>query len=112
MIDHGLSGHHLAMIAEVLAPFAEAIEHVGLFGSRATGTQKPGADINLVLYGPLTEPMVDRLWTCFSETLLPFSVNVVAYSLNTEPALKQQIDAVKRPLLVREDLIRLRSKCS
>lgn len=112
MIDHGLSGRHLAMIAEASASFAEAIERVGLFGSRATGTQKPGSDINLVLYGPLTEPMVDRLWTRFSETLLPFSVDVVAYSLITEPALKQQIDAVMRPLLVREDLIRLRPKCS
>lgn len=111
MIDHGLSGRHLAMIAEVLVPFAEAIESVGLFGSRATGTQKPESDINLVLYGPLTEAMVDRLWTRFSESLLPFSVDVVAYSLITEPALKQQIDAVMRPVLVREDLNHLRSQC-
>jgi predicted nucleotidyltransferase len=111
MIDHGLLGRHLAMIAEVLVPFAEAIESVGLFGSRATGTQKPGSDINLVLYGPLTEPMVDRLWTRFLESLLPFPVDVVAYSLITEPALKKQIDAVMRPLMVREDLIRRRPKC-
>lgn len=112
MIDHGLSGSHLAMIAEVLAPFADAIDRVGLFGSRATRTQKLGSDINLVLYGPLTEPMVDRLWTRFSDTLLPFSVDVVAYSHIQEPGLKRQIDAVMWPLLVREDLICLRPKCS
>jgi predicted nucleotidyltransferase len=112
MVDHGLSKAHVSMIAEVLAPFAPHIDSVGLFGSRATGTQKPGSDIDLVLYGPLTEAMVDRLWTRFTESLLPFSVDVVAYSCIQWPALQRHIDTVMLPLLSQQDLIRLGRKAA
>lgn len=112
MGDHGLSERQVAMIAEVLAPFAEHIERVGLFGSRATGTQKPGSDVDLVLYGSLTEAMADRLWTRFTDSLLPFSVDVVAYSLIQWPALQRHIDAVMQPLLSHDDLLRLCRKAA
>ncbi len=110
MGDHGLSDRQIAMIAAVLAPFSAQIERVGLFGSRATGTQKPGSDIDLVLYGSLTEATVDRLWTRFTDSLLPFSVDIVAYSLIQWPALQRHIDAVMRPLLSRDDLLRISRK--
>ncbi|GFZ90371.1 hypothetical protein GCM10011497_20000 [Elstera cyanobacteriorum] len=112
MINHGLTPSHITIIADVLAPFALQIERVGLFGSRATGTQKPGSDIDLVLYGPLTEAMVDRLWTRFTESLLPVSVDVVAYALIQWPALQRHIDSTMLPLLSQQDLIRLGQKAA
>jgi predicted nucleotidyltransferase len=104
MADHGLTQHQLNIIRDVLAPYALAIERVSLFGSRATGTARANSDIDLVLYGPLREAMVNRIWTLFDESGLAIKVDVVAYDLIDAPALKSHIDAVGRPLFAQADL--------
>ncbi len=98
MTVHGLSDDHAEIIRNVLQPFATQIDRVGLFGSRATGTHRPDSDIDLILYGALQEADVARIITRFSESLLPFTVDVHAYHLISYPPLKAHIDAVMRPL--------------
>ncbi len=98
MTQHGLTSPHLQIIKEILKPFAEHIERVALFGSRAQETHKPYSDIDLVLYGNLDEADADRLWTLFQESPLPFKVDVKVYHLMTYPPLKDHIDRVAQTL--------------
>jgi predicted nucleotidyltransferase len=102
---HQLSPQQLAVLRAVLAPFADKIELVGIFGSRATGMARPNSDIDLVLYGDVEAAVVDRLRTLFTESLLAITVDLQAYQAITYPALKQHIDAVMQPLFTQQDLL-------
>lgn len=104
MPDHGLSSDQLNIIRGVLSPYALVITQVGLFGSRALGTARPNSDIDLVLYGPLTEAMEDRIWTLFDESSLALKVDVSAYDLLSYPPLRLHIDEVMQPLFEQADL--------
>jgi predicted nucleotidyltransferase len=101
---HGLSGETLEQIRCILRPFADSIDRVGIFGSRATGRMRPQSDIDLVIYGPIDQMTIDRLWTLFSESSLEYSVDVVGYDLISHPPLKQHIDAVEKTLFQKTDL--------
>ncbi len=101
---HQLNRHQLETLRAILEPFAPRITEAALFGSRATGAAKTYSDIDLVLYGPLTEADVDRLRTLFTESSLSIGVDVVAYGLLGELPLKAHIDAVKRPLFSQRGL--------
>lgn len=104
MIHHGLTTEQLELIREILAPYAAVISRVDLFGSRAQGTYRPYSDVDLVLRGNLDQQTVDRLWTLFSESALPFKVDILAYNLIHYPPLQAHIDQVSRTLLTHEDL--------
>ena len=97
-IDHGLTPGQLQMLRSVLYPFADHIRLVGLFGSRATGRAGPRSDIDLVLYGPVTQAEYDRLYTVLNDIPLPIGVDLVAYEHVTTPGLKDHIDRVMLPL--------------
>lgn len=105
--NHGLTERQLAAIKQILRPFAADIEKVALFGSRATGKYRPNSDIDLVLYGSVDEKTVDRLWTLFAESDLPYKVDVKSYEQITYPPFKQHIDEVSRILLTQKDLLGL-----
>ena len=102
--DHGLSQKHLETIKRVLAPWAEHIAQVDLFGSRATGSYRPNSDVDLVLHGDLPEKHIDRLWTLFHESNLPFSVDVKGYESITYLPLKMHVDRVRKLLFTQSDL--------
>jgi len=106
MPKHGLTERQLKIVHDILVPYAGKIERVGLFGSRATGTARANSDIDLVLYGELDEALVDRIWTLFNESLLPFTVDVQAYNLVKYPPLKNHIDNNMQPLFNRQDLLK------
>lgn len=110
MADHGLSQSHLDIIRNILLPFASSINRVGLFGSRALGTARPNSDIDLVLYGPVTEEMRDRLWTLFDDSGLVLKVDVIAYDLIAYPPLKSHIDAVVQTLFEQADLLSVNAR--
>ena len=102
--DHGLSEKHVATIRGILAPFADRITRVDLFGSRATGAHRPNSDVDLVLFGDVPRETVDRLWTLFHESSLPFSVDVQAYESIAYRPLKMHVDRVRKTLLTQADL--------
>lgn len=102
---HGLNPHDLSLIKHMLTPFAKHVTMVGIFGSRATGKYRPNSDIDLLLYGDLSEKMVDRITSDFTESLLPITVDVQAYDLIAYTKLKQHIDAVMQPLFTQQELI-------
>ncbi len=103
-MNHGLSNRHLTILKQILSPYAEEITSVELFGSRATGGYRPNSDVDLVLRGVLEEKHIDRLWTMFHESSLPFSVDVKSYELTTYPPLKAHMDKICKPLFSRQEL--------
>ena len=101
---HGLTDRQLALIQRALAAFADRIERVALFGSRAQGKPQPYSDVDLVLYGEIDDRTRDRLCGLFEESSLPFKVDVLVYKSITKPELKKHIDEVGRVLFTREEL--------
>ncbi len=97
-VDHGLSPRQLATIRRILEPWADRITAVEVFGSRATGAYRPNSDLDLLLHGDLDQRAIDRLWTLFHESNLPFAVDVKSYDLITYEPLREHMDRVRRPL--------------
>ena len=103
-MKHGLSDRQLTVLREILGLYAEEIASVDLFGSRATGDYRPNSDVDLVVRGTLKEKQIDRLWSMFQESSLPFSVDVKSYDLTTYPPLKAHMDKVSKLLFTQQDL--------
>ena len=106
-LDHGLTDRQLQVLQKIFAGQAEHIERVGLFGSRATGKFRPNSDIDLVLYGPIDEARLDRIWTELNDSGLPIGVDLVAYDLIAHAALKKHIDEVVQIIFTPDDLKRI-----
>jgi uncharacterized protein len=104
MVDHGLSPLVLEKLLDVLSPFADHIERVALFGSRAAGSQRANSDIDLVLYGSLDEACVDRIATLFEESTLLYEVDVVGAAFIDYPPLQEHIRSTARDLFTADGL--------
>ncbi len=103
-MNHGLKEADLAIIKSILQRNCKNIQSVSLFGSRATGTHRPNSDIDLIIYGDISEREEDRLYTCFFESLLPYKVDIKAYDHITYPPLKRHIDTYANPLFTAQEL--------
>lgn len=90
---HGLTIKQLNTLRLILQPFLQQIEQVGLFGSRATGLYRPNSDIDIVIYGPLTEETINRLAILFNDSNLAVKIDVQAYDLISSKLLKEHIDS-------------------
>ena len=108
-VNHGLSERQLRTIKRILSQYSDEITQADLFGSRAMGNHRANSDIDLVLRGKVRQESVDRLWTLFQESSLPFSVDVKSYELTTYPPLRAHIDKVCTPLFTQRDLEEVRS---
>lgn len=104
-INHGLQDKQLNIIKEILKNFASSIDKVCLFGSRATGSYKNYSDIDLVIYGDISDKNIDRLRTIFFESGLPYKVDINAYHLINYPPLKNHIDGYGKILFSKNQLI-------
>ena len=101
---HGLTAAQIAALRSALAPHADRIERVDLFGSRATGRARPNSEVDLVIRGDVDEALVDRLRTLFAEAPIALTVDIVADGLVDSPGLAAHIARVRRPLFTRADL--------
>ena len=90
----------LAIIRAVLAPYADRLRRVALFGSRAVGTARPNSDIDLALWGDLDFWEVARISGEFEESNLPVTVDVIHYDTLSSENLRRSIDrdAVDLPI--------------
>ncbi len=103
-IDHGLSPGELRIVRNILSPYQQHIDKVGIFGSRANGNYKEYSDIDLVLYGNLAQQDLARLHTLFDESQLGVRVDINAYHLIAYPPLKRHIDSKHKTLFTGQDL--------
>lgn len=87
----------LAELQRALTPLHDCFAGIKVFGSRATGRSRRTSDIDLVVYG--AEPRGVRLIAdALEESLLPMTVDVVAYETITSDLLRQHIDRFAKPL--------------
>ena len=103
-MNHGIRAEDLLAIKAILISVCANIEKVELFGSRATGQFNQTSDIDLVLYGNISERQSDRLYTSFQESMIAHEVDIVTYQGISYPPLKQHIDAVAKTLFTRAAL--------
>ena len=69
-------------LVQSLLHFHVSDREVRAFGSRVTGKAKPMSDLDLCIMGdkPLSSDVQDRLATAFSESTLPFKVDVIVWA--------------------------------
>ena len=88
----GLSKKELDEITQVFRTFPDIQEAV-LFGSRATGTFKPGSDVDIALKGQVTLQTLARIKALLEEeSSLPYLFDIVGYRAIETLALKEHID--------------------
>ena len=91
---------HAKIVHEIIARHLPAGVSVRVFGSRAKWTAKPHSDLDLALKGkePLPRSVLGDLAEAFSESDLPFRVDVVDWH-TVAPSFQAVIDrdAIKLP---------------
>lgn len=90
----GLPPLAIERIQRVLAEFPE-VEKATLYGSRATGTFKPGSDIDLTLFGPsLTSDIRSHIASRLDDLLLPYLIDLSLHDELTHGPLRDHIKRV------------------
>ena len=75
------------------------VEKAVIFGSRAKGTFHSGSDVDIALYGRLSQTDAGHVQNQLNEnTLIPLFFDVVVYDLISNPSLREHIDRVGKPL--------------
>jgi len=89
--DFGLTERDLATLEQVFRQYPE-ITTVALFGSRAMHTHSSGSDIDLaVLNAGVAHTILLRIKAAFSDSSLPYFVDVVDFTTLENEALKEHI---------------------
>lgn len=89
--------NHLAELWRVLGPYREEFSSVRVFGSRATGRARRASDIDLVLTG-VTPKVLGCIEEDLENSLLPMTVDVLAYEDIHSDVLRSHIDRFALPL--------------
>ena len=91
-----LSDRQSEIVSTILAQRLGKIGEVKVYGSRATGCARPGSDLDLVIYPPVSERDLTDLWLAFEESDLPITVDLTAWDRIVSPGLRAEIlrDAV------------------
>lgn len=105
----GLNARQLETLRRILTSYADSIDRVDMFGSRTKGTQRINSDLDLVVHGTLGESEIDRLWTLFQESNLPFSVDVKSYEQTRYAPLRAHMDEVCKTLFTRDELMQAKA---
>lgn len=91
-MKYGLEDHIIDQIIDRLKNFV-FIEKVVIYGSRAKGNFKEGSDIDLCLYGKeIDRSSLLRVELALDDLLLPYTFDLSAYNLLTNPELIAHIN--------------------
>lgn len=97
----GLPEEAIEEIQAALALYPE-VEKAILYGSRATGTFKPGSDIELTLVGEkLTHNHLLGIMSDLDDLLLPWMIDLSLLAAIDRPGLRDHIDRVGQTLYER-----------
>ncbi|MCD6527566.1 MAG: nucleotidyltransferase domain-containing protein [Desulfuromonas sp.] len=93
----GLTDRDMTTIQNILGKYPE-VETMVVFGSRAMGTHKPGSDVDLaIMDAEVDDSVLCKLINDFSDSCLPYFVDLVCYAALENPELKEHIDSVGIP---------------
>ncbi|MAT55784.1 MAG: nucleotidyltransferase domain-containing protein [Bacteroidetes bacterium] len=92
MNQFGLSDQNMKEITEVLERYPQVHKAV-IYGSRATGTYRPGSDIDLTLFGDesLTRDVLLMIMSDIEDTWIPHFVDLSIFDHIQNEALKEKI---------------------
>jgi uncharacterized protein len=93
LVTTGLTNKQLEIVFQVLAT-CPLIQRVCVFGSRAQGTAKPNSDLDLAIFGELSDIDIASLRDRFRESELILKVDAIFYPAITNQSLKAHIDLV------------------
>jgi predicted nucleotidyltransferase len=90
-----ISSEHLSVVQQILRQLVPSCE-VWAFGSRVKGTAKPFSDLDVVIMSqqPLSLALLASLHEAFSESDLPWKVDIVDWS-TTNQEFRAVIDQQK-----------------
>ncbi len=100
-----LSEMQRAAIKAAFQPFANSIAVVGVYGSRAKGSARPGSDVDLVVYGNLSDADIEYIRGELDAGDLSVFADVVHYEHVRHPLLKTEIDKWMKPLFRQNELL-------
>ncbi len=106
MPDIDLTQPQRQALLSVFSPYADRIETVGIYGSRAQGKARPGSDVDIVVYGRVSHSDVADIAHDLDESDLSIFAGVIAYDTITHAPLKAQIDKWMQTLFRRDELVR------
>jgi predicted nucleotidyltransferase len=89
----GLSAGERELICGVLRRHPEVSE-AKIFGSRAKGSFQPASDIDLALWGGLSQADLNTIAGELEELPLPYTFDVQAYDAIRHPPLREHVDRV------------------
>lgn len=93
---YGLEDGAVERIRNVLARYPQ-VDKALIYGSRALGTNRPGSDIDLALFGnSLDLHLVNRISNDLDDLMLPWEFDLSIYHQIDNPALIDHIQRVGR----------------
>ena len=101
MNNFGLTSRQINLLEKIFSDFQIPIGDVEVFGSRSMGNYQPHSDIDVVVFGAITQREISRIYTVFAESSMPNKVDIYAYHLIKNVALKKHIDRFAQPLFDR-----------
>lgn len=100
-----LTDQQRAVLRAVLARYADRIDRVDVYGSRAMGTARPGSDVDLAISGRVTEEDLAAIRTDLEESELSIFADVIAIDTVSHAPLRADIARWAKPLFDRPDLV-------
>lgn len=91
----GLTDSEQELIRDVLRRHDEVAE-AKIFGSRAKGNSQPASDVDLALWGGLSQSILNSIAGELDELPLPYTFDVQAYDAIRHQPLREHIDRVGR----------------
>ena len=100
--EFGLPPATLATIRRILAE-TPAVDKAIIYGSRAKGSQRPGSDIDLTLFGvALDLKLLGKIATQLDESPIPYQVDLSLFELIDNAGLREHIERVGKLFYKRE----------
>lgn len=99
-----LSEREREILRAIFGTFADRIDTVAVFGSRALGRAHPASDIDLVVYGSIDDAAIARIWSLLDESSLAVTADVVRYDGLGDAPLRRHIDQCAKRLFDRDEL--------
>lgn len=87
----GLAERHIVLLQNILSRHAR-VSAARIFGSRATGSHKPGSDIDIVLFGDVEAAECALIKTEISDTTIPYFTDILIFDKITNSALVEKIE--------------------
>jgi predicted nucleotidyltransferase len=102
--DFGLSTRALGLLRGLFSAYPE-VNRVIVYGSRAMGNYRSGSDIDIALDAPgMENARFLHLCTAADDLMLPWMMDLSLLSDINNPALREHISRVGKPLWVRPDI--------